>query len=226
MKKSLRYVLAVMIVGALLSICGCGEEPAVDDGAVHDSAALTGVTDEESAQNNSGSWYSLLTTEERAVADVILLSAEAMNARDADTYMTTVDPESKVYDSTLADAKWLFAHYRLLVMIDDLDVVSMDGDTAVVTVTQSTYPLSLEEVLVEVPVSGSDVTSTSDAASFSDAVRYIDPNPLSGSDKTGEFAPCVTVLTHTLTMRDGVWYISSTVIESRADVSSQSDDAQ
>ncbi len=225
MNNNLKKALAAAVFCALLALpCGCGDEesPAPEAPAVSlsdVSGSDVSGTDVSSSDVSALGWYDALSAEEKAVADVVLRGAEAMNARDIDGYMATIDPDSKVYDITKEDTRLVFSRYRLAVTVDNLTVESIKNGTAVVTVTQTTLPLSLEDVLV--PVSGSDVVSTADVVSNSDGVACYDPNPLTGSDKTGSFEPCVTVLTHTLTNRDGSWYISSTVVESYREVSTQ-----
>lgn len=216
MKKNLQKIAAALAACILLAIpCGCGEDST--PGTLSDSdlpaVSVSDVSGSDVSASDAGEqgWYDALSSEKRAVADVVLRSVEAMNARDIDAYMATVDPESKVYNTTREDAEWVFGRYRLAVTIDDLSVDSIGKDTAVVTVTQTTLPLTLEDVLVEVSVSGSDVVSLTDL------------NPLTGTDYTYLFDPCQTVLTHRMVMRGGEWYVSSTVIESYREISTQWD---
>ena len=179
--------------------CGCGEEKE-DIDKLPTAPAV-------SSADVSGS-DTLFSDDETGPVHTVFRGAEALNARDLDAYMSTVDPDSEVYDITLEDAKYMFAHYRLSVSIDDVDIKSLDDTSAVVTVSQTTLPVAEQAV---VSVSGSDV-SNSDI-----------PAPLSGKDYTSEFTPCVTVLTHTLTNIDGRWYITSTVVESYREISTQWD---
>ncbi len=194
-------ILAAAAICAMLAVpCGCGEEtdnpapfvPAVSAGDVSGSDAGF----DESSSGPVSTIYS---------------SAEALNMRDLEAYMSSVDPESEVYDITREDAKYMFAHYRLSVSINDVDIKALDSDSAVVTVTQTTLPVQETE-----PVSGSDVSASD--VSGSDI-----PAPLSGKDYTSKFTPCVTILTHTLTCVDGKWYITSTVVESYREISTQWD---
>ncbi len=234
MNITAKKIIAAAAVCAMLALpCGCADKAPVpeSDGTSlpisnTDAVSVTDVSSGDvsaadvSSSDAPAGWYETLSAEQKAVADVVLRSAEAMNTRDIDAYMSTVDPESKVYDITREDTQWVFGRYRLAVTVDSLTVDSIKGDTAVVTVTQTTLPLELEDVLV--PVSGSDVTSSADV-SAADVVSFTDPNPLTETDYTYMFDPCVTELTHTLTMRSGSWYITSTVIESYREISTQWD---
>lgn len=220
MKKYMSKLAAALAVCLLLAVpCGCGEgsDPEAPAVSVSDASPSDVSFSDVSSADVSASdaaapgWYDVLTAEERSAADVVLRSVEAMNLRDIEAYMSTVDPESKVYSITREDAEWVFGRYRLAVTIDELSVDSIDGERAVITVTQTTIPLALEDVLVEVAVSGSD------------AVSLTDLNPLTDTDYTYLFDACVTELTHTMVNRGGVWYISSTVIESYREINDQWD---
>lgn len=193
---------AAMVCAMLALPCGCGEEekesgdmpftPAVSVGDVSGS-------DLGFAGDETGPVYT------------IYKGAEAVDMRDLDAYMSTIDPNSDAFDITREDTQYMFAHYRLAVSIDDVKIVSLDDDSAVVTVTQTTLPVAETEPISSSDVSGSDVNA-------SDV-----PAPLTGKDYTSKFTPCVTVLTHTMKNIDGRWYITSTVVESYREVSTQWD---
>lgn len=209
MNNTLKKILSAAALCALLMLpCACGEDPiepivpAVSVGDVSGSDITSSESD----------WYSALSDEHRALADVVLDSVQALNLRDLDAYMSTVDPESKAYESTREDAVFTFAHYDLSVTVDSFVVESVKNDKAVVTVVQSTTPVT---AAADVAVSDSDVVSGSDVSS-SDI-----PAPLTGRDYTSRFVPCTTSLTHTLVLRDGTWYISSTVVNSYTELALQ-----
>jgi len=208
-------ILAAAAICSLLALpCGCGDEKESGDAAVLAPVVTSAdVSGADASSSDTSSSDTLFSEDETGPVYAVYSGAEAINVRDLDAYMATVDPDSEVYDITLEDAKYMFAHYRLSVSIDDVDIISLDDTTAVVTVTQTTLPVAEQ---ADAPVSGSDVSASD--VSGSDI-----PAPLSGKDHTSKFTPCVTVLTHTLTNIDGRWYVTSTVVESYREISTQWD---
>ena len=202
-------ISAAAVVCAMLALpCGCGEEE-------KDSGSDMPFTPAVSAADVSGSDIGFADNETGPVY-TIYKGAEAIDLRDLDAYMSTIDPDSEVYDITREDTKYMFAHYRLAVSIDNVEIKSLDDDSAVVSVTQTTLPVAEAE-----PVSASDISSSD--VSGSDVSTSDVPAPLSGKDYTSKFTPCVTVLTHTMRNIDGSWYITSTVVESYREISTQWD---
>jgi len=203
----IKSAAAAVICAVLALPCGCGEEKT----GAEDLTAAPAV----SAGQVSGG--DAIATDRNSPVYAIYQSAEAINARDIDAYMATVAPDSKAYDSTREDAVYMFAHYRLAVFVDSVEIESLSDDSAVVTVTQTTLPVAEQHA----PVSGSDVSSSD--VSASDVSASDAPAPLSGKDLTSQFTPCVTVLTHTLKRVGDSWYITSTVVESYREISTQWD---
>lgn len=206
----IRTAAAAAICAMLAVPCGCGEEK--------ESGSDMPLSPAVSAAGTSGSDIGFADSDETGPVYTIIEGAEAINMRDLEAYMSTIDPDSDVYEITREDTKYMFAHYRLQVSIDDVDIKSLDSDSAVVTVTQTTLPVPEAEAA---PVSSSDVSASD--VSGSDVSAGDVPAPLSGKDYTSNFTPCVTVLTHTMTSIDGRWYITSTVVNSYREVSTQWD---
>lgn len=236
-----KLAAAAALCAVLLLPCGCGgkdepdtilpDAPAVsgsDISASDVSSSDTSGSDvsasDVSASDVSGSDVSSADTGSLSFDDVdvngpvytVMLNAEAINARDINAYMATIDPDSEVFETTREDAEYTFAHYRLAVSINDVEIDEMKDDSAVVVVTQTTSAIVLPEKTE--PVSGSDV-STSDVSSAD--VSASDAAPLSGKDLSERFVPCQTVLRHTMTRIGGTWYITSTIPESYTSLASE-----
>lgn len=204
-----------LALAALLLLVGCSKEnPGTIDantdgsivGPVSGTSAEVTPSDAGDGEEDASDWYAALSAEEQAIADCVLRSAKAVGDRDLEAYMSTVDPEGKAYESTREDAEYILDNYRLSVTVDTLKVVKQSGDSATVSVTQTTVGVTETE-----PVSGSDVSGSDVSAADLP------------TDKTASFTPCVTVLTHTMTRRDGAWYITSTVVESYRSINTQWD---
>jgi len=222
-KDIINKILAGAALCAMLAFpCGCGDEE--PEPAPFPAAPQTSSADVSGADVSGSDIAGWFTSDSDVSGPVyaIFTNAEAVNQRDIDAYMATVDPESDVYETTREDAEYMFAHYRLTVSIDNVKIVENTGDTAVVRVTQTTLPVIIEPVS-DSDISPSDVSATDISASdvSGSDVSASDAAPLSGKDLTAEFVPCVTELTHTMTLRDNRWYITSTVVEAYREISAQ-----
>ena len=230
-----RRLLACTAAALALLAAGCGEDPSsLPEPPVQNVVTLSDVSGSDvSGSDVSGADVSDsdLSGSDVSASDVsggdvfgetatgpvltVMLNAEAMNSRDLEGYMATIDPESDVLNSTREDTEYMFAHYRLAVTLDSIEIEEYKDDTAVVTVTQTTLPVIAPPVSAS-DVSGSDVSASDVSASdtSSSDVSGSDAAPLSGKDLTDTFVPCTTVLSHRLVCRDGSWYIASTTVQS------------
>ena len=171
-----RVMSLLLALAMLVSLCACGKNDSAD--APVSSADAVSATDV--SPSDADNWYATMGEKGRELADVVLSSTDAFNMKDAEKYMSTIDPDSRSYSETEEYVKVIFEKYNLLAEIDFIEVVSLKGDEASVRVTQTT-------------------------------VR-------NGSGK--KFADSQSVLLHTMICRDGVWYISSTVVESTVQLNS------
>jgi len=216
-KQSVIYKLAAaaMLCAMLIFPCSCGEDENTNDIPFTPAISSADVsTSDVSGTDISGSdvsssdtdWFSSNEADVTGPVYTIMLNAEAINTRNINAYMDTIDSDSDSYDSTREDAEYTFAHYRLTVSVNDVKIKEKKGNTAVIEVTQTTSALVVPEE--DKAVSSSDVSSSDISASD---VSDSDAAPLTGKDLSDSFVPCQTVLRHTMTCIDDVWYITSTV---------------
>jgi len=167
------FLAAVM----LLSLCACGEKDAVEGNI----SPIDAASNSDVSPSDADNWYDLLGDTEKMLADVVISSTDAFNMKDAEKYMSTIDPES--YAETKEYIELVFEKYNLFAAIDKIEVESVKDDEASVRAVQTT-------------------------------IR-------NGSGK--KFADSQSVLLHTMVCREGVWYISSTVVESTVQLNSNWD---
>ncbi len=215
-----RLAAAAVLLALLVLPCGCGEDENTNDIPFTPAISSTDVSDSDvsgsdvsesdvsfsDVSTSDSDWFSANEAEVTGPVYTLMLNAEAINARNINVYMGTIDPDSDSYDSTREDAEYAFAHYRLTVSVNDVEIKEMKGDTAIIEVTQTTSALVMTEE--NEAVSGSDVSPSDVSASD---VSGSDAAPLTGKDLSDSFVPCQTVLRHTMTCIDNVWYITSTV---------------
>lgn len=174
-----RVIALLLAAVMLLSLCGCGEEEAVQP----QTSSSDVVTNTDVSPSDADNWYDSMDETGKMLADVVLSSTDAFNAKDAEGYMASVDPESGSYAETKEYVGLVFEKYNLLASIDEIEVVSVKGDKASLRVTQTT-------------------------------IR-------NGSGK--KFADSQSVLLHTMICREGVWYISETIVEAYTQLNSNWD---
>lgn len=136
--RSLLLFAAPIALVFVLSACSGGKQaPSLpDSGAFVLSGADVSASDVTSGSD--AGWYAELDATGWEIARVILSGSDAFSAKDKSGYMATIDRESEAYAETRRYVNYIFKHYDLASTIDRIEIVSVDGGTATVRVTQTT----------------------------------------------------------------------------------------
>jgi len=176
--KKIRVFALIAALFMMLSLCACGDNAAVSGQPVSGGDLSGSDASVQEVSASDANWYAEMTDEQRELADVVLSSTDAFNAKDEAGYMATIDPDSEAYGETQEYIRLVFDKYSLTATVEKIEIVEMKLETAVLRVTQTTV-------------------RNGEGKAFSDAR---------------------TVMLHTLVQRNGEWYISSTVVESRTEL--------
>lgn len=79
-----------------------------------------------------------VNSEKAAIQSVVVLNLKALNEENIEAYMATIDPKSPGFELTKNAIAQSFSIYDLNYVMNKFDVTTITGNTAIVTVDQTT----------------------------------------------------------------------------------------
>ena len=79
-----------------------------------------------------------VNSEKAAIKSVVTLNLKALNEENIEAYMATIDPNSPGFEVTKNAIAQSFSIYDLKYVMNNFDVATISGNTAIVTVDQTT----------------------------------------------------------------------------------------
>ena len=79
-----------------------------------------------------------VNSEKAAIKSVVILNLKALNEENIEAYMATIDPKSPGFELTKNAIAQSFSSYDLNYVMNKFDVATISGNTAIVTVDQTT----------------------------------------------------------------------------------------
>ncbi|MEG4499808.1 hypothetical protein QUB05_17235 [Microcoleus sp. F10-C6] len=79
-----------------------------------------------------------VNSEKAAIKSVVILNLKALNEENIEAYMATIDPKSPGFELTKNAIAQIFSIYDLNYVMNKFDAATISGNTAIVTVDQTT----------------------------------------------------------------------------------------